>query len=391
MLRRRWLSVTTAFLMLSCILLSSCTPPDESPKDIAIIVTSYLTQIQDGMFAEKDLLSTFTKDDPFKKVVVPDKSLESVMLDGMELIEFTVGEAVGTAKEATGTCPVEITMPDVEAAAQEVHSVDELQELYASGDVPMKTVEIVFDMAYDETAKTWSIKDSSEIAKLLGFPYMTIEILPDTLGVAEAYMQGIIQGDAEEIAKYGFVSTYEYFYSEDEPIQRIAGAYFRAIEYELSLTDDPDATTGLADNVEIVLTVPDIYTLDAELMADKDFLLEFCRVWILALQELEDEDAAWMVALDYYADAIIERLEDPDVMTITYQGEISFYYGVDIEINEDGLFVEEEPESLYILDSMLQHWDDNFVDECLEETFEQLIDEGLLTRQEMEDMYGSDS
>lgn len=39
---------------------------------------------------------------------------------------------------------------------------------------------------------------------------------------------------------------------EDEPIQRIAGAYFRAIEYELSLTDDPDATMGLADNVEIV-------------------------------------------------------------------------------------------------------------------------------------------
>lgn len=335
--------VICALLITSCGIFTDSSNKD-AEKKIREAVGNYFDEMQDGTFESNGFkYSDYVHDAPFADLRFEKEAAREIMGQAMTVLDYEILDASCDDDMGKGECEVKLTYVDLNSIMEDLDesmTAEALSEAVLDGDAPTKKTEIVIDMIIGEPE--WIIKDSTEIAKLLGEPYTQIVFAPGIAEFSEAIdllFTSLAAGDTKAVDKLSpdFDST-DFFAVSPEDIA-LWEAFFGAIEFEVTGMPRMDGDKAIVD---VTLTFPNMTKISQELAGNEEKMLVLMKEYFLNFKKYQENDEAFIPLFSPINEEIASAFSDS-----TFQVEVESEFAFLFDDEGSGLLFEEIPSVLF--------------------------------------------
>lgn len=364
--------------------LSSCNfVQDTAPDDIKKVVKNYLTEIEEGDFADNDYESDYAEDTPFEDIQFSDESAKNAMDIGLTKFSYDIKSVTGSTAQGEGSCKVEIEALDVKEIVkdleEEIMTYEAFEKAISSKKAKKDDTTITLVLEYSASDKSWTISETEDIFDIFAEPYTKLSFAPkagDPMVVVDSYFKFLADADYDSLkeiyADYDVTKNEE----EDENKKQISKLFYLSLTYKLvsePVIDD--------DTCEIALSIEhmELSAIGNRYFQDKDALVDLLKVYILGL--INNEDSQTEVT-QLYIDAFFEELKNPDAERKTTEVTIS------LVTSEDGesWLIDYIPDSLFVFDTVETPSEDMY-NECLLLAIDELLADGDIDQKTYDLLY----
>lgn len=342
MKRKKFVGVVLSVIVTASMLLTSCDAMgDNAKQEIEKVVDDYMSEIEDGSFAENDFESDYATDTPFEEIEFADDLAKDAMLIGMEKFSYEIGEIVGSTSKAEGSCDVTITSLDIEKITKDLEedglTYEAFEEAIKAKKAPTDETTITLDLEYDASSKKWEISDSESIVKVFADPYQELSFRPkagDPVPVVESFFAALSAADETSLAdSSSFYAVSDFIYGDEIEIE-IYKAFYKTLTFET--LEDPQYPEDGTAVLDISLQYVDIDQVTGTIIEDETVITQMWKYLILGqVNGTDGETEAYTYLAQVYSDAVLDSGADKLSEDIT----------VTMELNEaeDGWLVLDMP------------------------------------------------
>lgn len=396
--RKYWEGVS--LLLAGCFLLSSCSlfsgNSEKSAKEIESVVTDYLDSIVSGDFADNAYKSDLSLDAPFADLMFSDQADEELMKSALEQIAYKIDTSEGNEKDGKGSCDVVLTVIDLDAIIKYLgkdYNAERLRAAIIDKKAPAKELNITLDLEYDKDKKVWLLSDTSELSGIIGEPFAELKLpsVSDAVDVAEAFFKALKVGDFDTISALtnGSYNADSFIDSKYSVSSTLFDAVFSNMSYEII---EPGTSTNAGITLQIDFLHPDYLYSITYITSHLNTMSEIFQPVALAVANHEEGTVEYGEFLDDFCELLAAEIQDSN-MELWFTDTIDLYY----DRVADTWYVENVPGNFCVFSDLENNIDPMHTmestdcDEIMLYSYEDLLDEGLITKEQFDQCYVLDS